>query len=663
MCIPQLLLLMVVILMLPDAARPQPFSPTQALPTSLGPVTPEVATAAPPDWSEAPTPGTPSMPENVTTDPFPALPICVCDLTPGTCDLNCCCDKDCDLLHPRTVFSFCLPGSVRSSSWVCVDNSLIFRSNSPFPSRVFTDSSGITQFCVRVNNSKLNYFQKLQTVNATNFEALAAEFGGQYFTLTSKAQPPLAFYRVSLEKGVGESGFPDGAVGSVTLQYPSYSEINHSQLLGDSKQATKLTFVSASFSWAVQSNLAVSKFVLYFIQAGDPILTYYPRWSVVSLLRQPAAVGAGGFCAESNPAAFLERKSTTCTRFFRDLASSCTSEPALDAATYHNFRVLKVPRGMTDLQNTQLQVPVTLTSQTSPPLLAGNTCQNIVSQVIYEIETNGTFGIQKVSVSFRQTSLTVRPGASLQQDFIIHFRAFEQPMAAFPTPRSGNPGYLIGKPLLALTDDFGHSMTLLQSNGNGLCSDKRHEIQFGVNTVSGCKLRPTEVNCSHLQREIYQALHGRPRPEYVAIFGNADPAQKGGWTRILSRNCSVSAVNCTSCCFIPVSLEIQVLWAHIGLQSNPQAHVAGARFLYQCKSVQEHQRGIEVSLTTLVNFVDITQKPVPPRDQPRTDWKLPFDFFYPFKVAFSRGANVQNSAPPVLILCIFLLGVLNSETK
>lgn len=52
--------------------------------------------------------------------------------------------------------------------------------------------------------------------------------------------------------------------------------------------------------------------------------------------------------------------------------------------------------------------------------------------------------------------------------------------------------------------------------------------------------RPNEVNCSHLQEEIYQALHGRPRPEHVAIFGNADPAQKGGWTRILSRNCSVT---------------------------------------------------------------------------------------------------------------------------
>lgn len=38
-------------------------------------------------------------------------------------------------------------------------------------------------------------------------------------------------------------------------------------------------------------------------------------------------------------------------------------------------------------------------------------------------------------------------------------QAFEHGVAAFPTPRSGNPGYLIGKPLLALTGDFGHSVS------------------------------------------------------------------------------------------------------------------------------------------------------------------------------------------------------------
>nr|XP_012622429.1 tectonic-3 isoform X2 [Microcebus murinus] len=568
MCRLQLVLLQVFFLMFPENAQPQPSSSSSAaVPTSpdLGPGTlgwtvqsSSEGTATPPDVlgisTVGPTLVTSSAPRNRTVEVFPVLPVCICDLTPGTCDINCCCDRDCYLLHPRTVFSFCLPGSLRSSSWVCVDNSLIFRSNSPFPSRVFMDSNGIRQFCVHANNSKLNYFQKLQEVNATNFQALAAEFGGESFTSAFQTQSPSAFYR-----------------------------------------------------------------------AGDPILTYFPQWSVISLLRQPAGVGAGGLCAESNPAGFLESKSTTCTRFFKNLASSCTLDSALNAASYYDFAVLKVPRGMADLQNMEFQVPVTVVSQVGPPVLAGNTCQNVVSQVTYEIETNGTFGIQKVSVSFEQTNLTVEPSPSLQQHFIFYFR-----------------------------------MTLLQSQGNGTCSVKRHVVQFGVNAMSGCKLRVKTANCSHLQQEIYQTLHGSLRPELIAIFGNADPAQKEGWTRILRRSCSVSAKNCTSCCFIPVSLEIQVLWSFLGLQSNPQAHVSSARFLYQCQSVEDSQ---EVPLTTLVNFVDITQKPEPPRGQPRMDWKLPFDFFS-FKVAFSRAIDSQKSSvPPILILCLLLLGVLNLETN
>ncbi|XP_022424951.1 tectonic-3 isoform X3 [Delphinapterus leucas] len=518
----QLALLYVFFLMVPEGVRPQPSpSPSGAVSTQsdLGPRTQgetlQSSSEVPGVSTVSPTVVTPSAPGNRTVDLFPVLPICVCDLTPGACDMNCCCDRDCYLLHPRTVFSFCLPGSVRSSSWVCVDNSLIFRSNSPFPSRVFMDSNGIKQFCVHVNNC------------------------------------------------------------------------------------------------------------------------------------------------------FLESKSTTCARFFKNLADSCTLDPTLNAASYHNFTVLKVPRGLSDLQNTKFQVPVTPVSQADSPLLAGNTCQNVVSQVIYEIETNGTFGIQKVSISFGQTNLTVEPGTSFQQHFIIHFRAFQQSTAASLTGfRSGNPGYIAEKPLLALTGDRRHSMTLLQSKGDGTCSTKRHEVQFGVNAISGCKLRLKRVDCSHLQREIYQTLHGSPRPEHVAIFGNADPAQKGEWTRILSRNCSVSAMHCTSCCVIPVSLEIQILWAYVGLQSNPQAHVSGARFLYHCQPIQDSQQETEVPLTTVVTFVDITQKPEPPRGQPRMDWKLPFDFFFPFKMVFSRGADSQKgSVSPILILCLLLLGVLNLETK
>ncbi|XP_060049116.1 tectonic-3 isoform X2 [Erinaceus europaeus] len=589
MCTSRHLLLQVVFLIVRDGVRPQPsFSPSGTVPTlsDQGPGSRGGAVQPPSEWPGTPraVPGfstmqpsvtTPSGPGDGTADLFPVLPICTCDLIPRACDINCCCDKDCYLLHPRTVFSFCLPGSVRSSSWVCVDNSLIFRSNSPFPSRVFMDSNGVKQFCVHVNNSKLNYFQKPLKVNATNFQALAAQFGGESWSSTLQPQSSLPFYR-----------------------------------------------------------------------AGDPILTYFPKWSVLSLLRQPAGVGPGGLCTDSNPAGFLETRSTTCVRFFKDLAKSCTLDPALNAASYYNFIVLKVP--------------VTLLAQAESPLLTGNTCQNVVSQVIYEIKTNGTFGIQNVFVSFGQINLTVEPGTSLKQHFIIRFRAFQQSTATSPAgPRSGNPGYIVGKPLLTLTGNGSHTMTLLQSQGDGACSIKRHEVQFGVNAVSGCKLRLKMRDCGLLQQEIFQTLHGMPRPEQVAIFGNADPAQKQEWTEILTKNCSVSVMHCTSCCIVPVSLEIQILWAYIGLQSNPQAHVAGARFLYQC---QDFQQAPEISLTTAVTFVDITQKPEPPRGQPRTEWKLPFDFFFPFKMAFSRVDSQKGSDSPVLILCLLLLGVLKLET-
>lgn len=72
----------------------------------------------------------------------------------------------------------------------------------------------------------------------------------------------------------------------------------------------------------------------------------------------------------------------------------------------------------------------------------------------------------------------------------------------------------------------------------------------------------------------------------------------------------------------------------------------------------------EMALKTIVTFVDITQKPEPPRGQPRIDWKLPFDFFFPFKVAFSKGVHSQKgSVSPILMLCFLLLGVLSLETK
>lgn len=62
----------------------------------------------------------------------------------------------------------------------------------------------------------------------------------------------------------------------------------------------------------------------------------------------------------------------------------------------------------------------------------------------------------------------MRPAGKNVCTVIVVFllQALGQHMAALPAgPRSGNPGYLIGKPLLALTGDLGHSVSFLKLGG------------------------------------------------------------------------------------------------------------------------------------------------------------------------------------------------------
>ncbi|XP_074855489.1 tectonic-3 isoform X1 [Carettochelys insculpta] len=311
-----------------------------------GPPSAEGGTSAEPKPS-----ATPGVQGDIST-PEVCLPTCICNLHPGSCDLNCCCDPDCnlgcDLGDTRAAFSFCIPGSTRAESQVCVKKSLIFRNNTPLHTEIITDPNGYESlFCMHLFDSKLNYFQKPQIVKKTDFSEFLAHYGGPSFIPASQDQPSsFAFYR-----------------------------------------------------------------------AGDPIQTYFAASSVLSTLRQPMGMGASGLCFDGNPARFLVSKSTSCTRSFTNLSSSCTTDPALDAASYYrDFTILKVPVNRTDVQ--LMQVKISPVTQPGAPQMDGNTCYNVVDEVIYEIEFNGTYGIQNISVQLKVSSVS---GNSLQQQFTLHF--------------------------------------------------------------------------------------------------------------------------------------------------------------------------------------------------------------------------------------------------
>ncbi|XP_074731716.1 delta-1-pyrroline-5-carboxylate synthase isoform X5 [Strix uralensis] len=379
-----------------------------------------------------------------------------------------------------------------------------------------------------------------------------------------------------------------------------------------------------------------------FYRAGDPILIYFDSSSVLSTLRQPVKMGASGLCADGNPAGFLDSKSTSCTRIFANLSKSCITDPVLDAASYYrDFTVLKVPVNDTVVQS--MKVKVAAVAPPGAPHMKDSTCNNVVSEVIYEIEFSGTHGIQSVSVQFKVSNISGNSGSSLQQHFTLRFwtRTLSHTL-----PRSGNPGYITGAPLLIADSGAMQHMSILWSEGDGSCSQfLRHTVQFGRNTRMGCKLSLSpileESNCNYIQQKLYKALQGMNKAEDLAITGSAHSTQAEEWTTILIRNCSMQAVNCTSCCMVPVTLEIQILWTKVGLMSNPQAQILGAQYLYQCQPL-EFLSTSAVPLTTVVTFADMTEWPEPPRGQPPVHWKLPFDIFFPFKVAMNLERSYRD---------------------
>ncbi|XP_071302477.1 delta-1-pyrroline-5-carboxylate synthase isoform X3 [Agelaius tricolor] len=292
------------------------------------------------------------------------------------------------------------------------------------------------------------------------------------------------------------------------------------------------------------------------------------------------------FCVQLDDC-FLDSKSTSCTRIFANLSKSCMTDPALDAASYyHDFTVLKVP--INDTVMPSMKVNVTAVSPPGAPHMKDSTCVNVVSEVIYEIEYSGTSGIQSVSVQFKVSNISVNSRSSLQQHFTMHFwtRTLSHML-----PRSGNPGYITGAPLLIANSGAKQHMSILKSESDGSCSQfLRHTVQFGRNMRTGCKISLSPIledsNCSYIQHKLYKAFQGMNRTEDFAVTGSAHSTQAEEWMTILIENCSVEAVNCTSCCMVPVTLEIQILWTKVGLLSNPQAQVVGTRHFYQCQPLK-----------------------------------------------------------------------------
>ncbi|XP_053062739.1 tectonic-1 isoform X3 [Acinonyx jubatus] len=140
----------------------------------------------PPGTPKAPGPFSGPRPTPVTD----VAALCVCDLSPAQCDVNCCCDPDCSSVD-FSVFSACSVPSVTGDSQFCSQKAAIYSLNftaNP-PQRIFklVDQINPSIFCIHITNYKpaLSFINP-EVPDENNFDKLMETSDG--FSLNSESE-------------------------------------------------------------------------------------------------------------------------------------------------------------------------------------------------------------------------------------------------------------------------------------------------------------------------------------------------------------------------------------------------------------------------------------------------------------------------------------------
>ncbi|XP_072809000.1 tectonic-1 isoform X2 [Vicugna pacos] len=136
-----------------DGATPvvtmEDLNSTEPAPTTLR----HALSPRPPETSRAPRPSSGSRPTPVTD----VAALCVCDLSPEQCDVNCCCDPDCSSTD-FSIFSACSIPVVMGDSQFCSQKAAIYSLNftADPPQRIFklVEQINPSIFCIHITNYK-----------------------------------------------------------------------------------------------------------------------------------------------------------------------------------------------------------------------------------------------------------------------------------------------------------------------------------------------------------------------------------------------------------------------------------------------------------------------------------------------------------------------------
>lgn len=339
---------------------------------------------------------------------------------------------------------------------------------------------------------------------------------------------------------------------------------------------------------------------------GDAILIDLSGFNDYLTIPQQSAIGT---CMRYAPVTYLQDFNATCVTN----VTICS-----DVQTF-NLDNVKVKDGSggtvpfkIQFKNTTLDIV-----PTGPALAHVIQCEvNVSADYIFIWEANK---ITEIQVTIETANITLTHQAKLTQRFTATFLTSNSTTDVL----SGNPGYQIGKPVIAANGSAPFTKTtfnIWKPVLDSSCSSiTQTPLLFGKNVFSGCLFQVINQNCTQLRENVLSWFQNSlPPVNHISMRGNSNVSDPSEWISIIYEEPNTTCIeNCGAenvmCLKVPANLNIQILTAVTGaVEGIPQEEILAAKVSFSMVNVNcVSACNLSLPLTASVQFIRVpAQMPV-----------------------------------------------------
>ncbi|KAI8921161.1 hypothetical protein DFJ77DRAFT_448850 [Powellomyces hirtus] len=489
---------------------------------------------------------------------------------------------------------------------------------------------------------------------------------------------------------------PEGLASSFNLAgLPTYS----------SDAAFEEVFQQVHYTYQNSVAATTSSLVQTAYKYGDPIQVQYSYGSSTLSASLPfPGPTMTNVCDDGTPARFLVEQSSACGRIV-DNATFCASGSPFDPAYYTGYKVILDPATAATgpistsapfcIASTTGSVTACASTNLTVPIFdpTTNTCAGAVMEVGYTVTYTVADGVAVIAAVLAQFTLgdAVAPStsssSSIQQRFSISFQDIGK--TGTSTDRSGNPGYIVGRPIITATGSgtpiaIGPPITAIKdvyspytdtiSCAAASDTGNRVPVTYGNDILTGCTLNLSLKDfqsCDIIRDQIWDLQTTVARDvSYIGRTGNPDVNIANNWAQIInftpdSLTGSSSSSDPLTCINLLTGFSIEFITADVGGGASAQSIVTGARyrystgeFKYSCSTPADCSPTALASsaagnvtqpfrITTSISFVSLDKVNELAMPDPPKAFDMG-DIFYPFHISAS-GARSTTRLPRKLV--------------